>query len=297
MNHGVKTSAAWLLLAVLLSLLACTPRAVADSPPAIFPADSLHIIVAIDGSDDLHISQRSAAWVHKTWGQPSNISINGYSWDPQQLPILSNDRGLLPSNLDLSGAVLHVLRGRGSVELGRDADGLVIHFDDPESGADTYEVEVLFAQRLAHPSATTQPLELRVNATIDDTDEIWFARDQAKWVHTGGNPPVVAFNSSPWDVIKNPKLVLQSPLDPEVMDLQRANLIRMHGRGIVNLEYRPELLCLDFEDRGAGADQYDLMVQVPRFGDRHLVRLKSNVSKTLLGAALKIYRLPAAGPD
>jgi len=202
---------------------------------------------------------------------------------------------LLSPDLDLSGAVLHTLRGRGSVELARDTNGLVIRFDDPENGADMYEAEVLFAQTLARSkSASSNDLELRISAEIDGMDEIWFARDQGKWIHTEYSPPVnVTANGRPWDVAKHPTLTLQPALLPEVMDLQRASLTKLHGRGIVNLEYRPGLLCLDFEDYDPGADLYEVVVQVPRIRARHLVRLTSDVRDALLGAALKIYRFPA----
>src|ERR1017187_9000812 len=53
-----------------------------------FPADGLHILVTIDGSDELHISKRSATWVHKSWQQPTDVRLNGFQWNPQQRPVL-----------------------------------------------------------------------------------------------------------------------------------------------------------------------------------------------------------------
>ncbi len=263
-----------------------------------FPADGLHILVAIDGSDELHISHQSATWVHKSWGQPTDVRLNGWKWNPQQRPVLNagTNAYLLNPALDLSGAVLHKLRGRGSVVLGRDTNGLVIRFDDSENGADTYEAEVLFAQTLARSRSTaTNDLELRISARIDGMDEIWFVQNQGKWIHTEHSPPTaVTANGRPWDVAKHPTLTLNPALMPEVMDLQRAALTILHGRGIVHLEYRPELLCLDFEDYHVGADLYEVIVQVPRIRARHLVRLTSNIPDALLGAALKVYRFPAA---
>ena len=120
--------------------------------------------------------------------------------------------------------------------MGRDTDGLVIHFDDAAGGADTYEIEIQFAQRLAQASSATQPLQLRINATIDDTDEIWSAQIRRIGFTQVATRPVVAVNGRTWDVIKNPNLVLPVPLDPDVMDLQRASLTRMHGRGTVHLD-------------------------------------------------------------
>ena len=295
-GHRVTHRAAVGLLAVALPVLASIAWAGVG-----FPADSLRIVAAIDGSDELHISHRSATWVHQSWGQPTDVRLNGWKWNPQQRPVLSagTNGWLLNPALDLSGAVLHKLRGRGSVDLGRDTNGLVIRFDDPENGADTYEAEVLFAQTLARSRSTaTNDLELRISARIDGMDEIWFAQDQGKWVHAEHSPPAnVTANGRPWDIAKHPALTLNSALLPEVMDLQRATLTVLHGRGIVHLEYRPELLCLDFEDYDAGADLYEVVVRVPRVRQRHLVRLTSNVPDALLGAALKVYRFPATGED
>jgi hypothetical protein len=265
---------------------------------AAFPADSLHILVVIDGSDDLHISPQKATWIHKTWGPPTAVQINGVKWNPQQSPVLTPRPGysLLRPDLELCGAVLHKLRGRGAVEFGFDRDGLAIHFDDSENGADTYEVSIDFAQTLARKKASAKPaddLELRIKASIDGTDEVWLAQHQAKWVHTGASAPAeVTVNGRPWEVIKHPVWELQPALLPETMDLQRATMIRLHGRGIVNLDYRPEQLCLDFEDREPGADHYELALRVPRFREQHLVRIKADVPDALLGAALQIYRLP-----
>jgi len=59
----------------------------------------------------------------------------------------------------------------------RRRDGLVIRFDDFDNGADTYEVTIDFAQTLALKKVspkTENDLELRIKASIDGTDEIWF---------------------------------------------------------------------------------------------------------------------------
>jgi hypothetical protein len=263
-----------------------------------FPADGLHILVAIDGSDELHLSHRSATWVHKSWGQPTDVRLNGFQWNPQQRPVLSagTNGWLLNPALDLSGAVVHKLRGRGSVDFGRDTNGLVVRFDDPENGADSYEVEVLFAQTLARSkSADTNDLDLRISARIAGMDEIWFTRDQAKWTHTErGAPTDVTANGRPWDIIKHPTLPLKPALLPEVLDLQRATLTVLQGQDIVHLEYRPQLLCLDFEVYHPGAALHEVVVKVPRVRQRHLVRLTSGLHDALLNAEPRIYRFPAA---
>jgi hypothetical protein len=279
-------------LATVVWWLALGQRLLAAAAGSGFPAEGLQIVAVIDGSDELHISQRSATWVHKSWAQPTDVRLNGFQWNPQQRPVLSN---VLNPSLDLSGAVLHKLRGRGTVALGHDAQGLVISFDDPENGADTYEAELLFAPNLARSkSAFTNDLELHITADLNGTEEIWMARDEASWVHVGGSRPAnVTVNGTTWDVVKHPRWSLHPQLLPEVLDLQRSSLTKLQGRGALKLDCRDGMLYLDFDDPSAGVGLYDLVVKVPPVGTRHLVRLKADVRDALLGAQLKIYRFPA----
>ena len=264
-----------------------------------FPAESLDIIAAIDSRDELHISNRAATWVHKSGAQPTGVQINGFRWNPQQNPVLTvgNNGWLLPPGLELCGAVMHKLTGGGSVDLGWDAAGLVIYFDNAGSGPGPYEVEVSFAQVLArNTNLATNDLDLRFKARIEGNEEIWLGQHEGKWVHTWSEPPTnVTINGHAWNVATNPVWALNPPLMPELMDLQRASLTRLAGRGIVNLEDEPERLCLDIEDPEPGAAEYEAVVRVPRIGERHLVRLRAEASEELTGAPLKVYRFSAPG--
>ena len=269
-----------------------------------FPADRLHIVAAIDGSDELHLSYRNATWVHKSGTQATDVRINGVQWNPQQKAGLTTGANgwLLPPGQELCGAVLHKLSGRGSVDLGWDAAGLVLRFDDPEAGAGLYEAEVSFAQVQArNHGVATNDLELCFKARINGVDEVWLAQHEGKWLHKwGGSPTDVTINGHPWDVARHPGLALNPPLLPELMDLQRATLTPVSAPGIITLGYERERLCLDFEDPKPGGPRSsgnwtEAVVRVPRFRERHLVRLKAGVPDALLGAPLNIYRFPASG--
>jgi len=157
-------------------------------------------------------------------------------------------------------------------------------------------VEVSFAQTLAqNRNAVTNDLELRFQARIYGNEEIWLAQHEGTWVHKWAEPPTeVMINGHPWDTASHPGLVLDPPLMPEVMDLQRATLTRVSGRGIMDLAYERERLCLDIEDPDQGADEYEAVVRVPRFRERHLVRVTTGSTNVLLGAPLNVYRFPAS---
>ncbi len=286
-------------LAVLFASIALCGRAAAEDASR---AGRIHIVATIDGSDELHISTRSTKWVHKGWDFPASIQVNGRPWDAQQKPMLTPGlMGLLQrKDIDLSGAELHTIRGRGSVQLGHDTDGLVITFDDPQGGSDVYEITVDFAQLLAaRKPEMTNKVRLRLQAIVDGTDEIWISQNGARWNHLEWQLPTgVTFGEAAWDVAKNPDFALRPALAPG-FDLQKATLAKSAGRGWTHLEYRPqgfrpEALCLDFEDHAPGADKYEAVIDVPAFGQRHLVQIKADAGDALTGAALNIYRVPEA---
>ena len=286
-----------LFLAVLLAGTALGGRAWAE---AVSSADRIHIVASIDGYDELHISPQRTKWVHKGWDFPASIQVNGRSWNAQQKPVLTPGlMGLLQrKDIDLSGAELHTLRGRGLVQLGHDADGLVITFDDPQGGSDIYEVTVDFAQLLAaRKPEMTNDVRLRIQASVDGTDEVWIWQNGVRWKHLEWQPPTeVTLDGVPWHVAKTPDLPLRRALAPG-FNLQRATMTKSAGRGWVHLEYRPrafrpEALCLDFEDHAPGADKYEAVVQVPSFGQRYVVQVEADAGDALTGAALNIYRVP-----
>lgn len=176
-------------LTVLLTATALGGRAWAED---VSSASRINIVATIDGSDELHISPHSTKWVHKSWDFPASIQVNGRAWKAQQKPVLTPGlMGLLQrKDIDLSGAELHTVRGRGSVQLGYDSDGLVITFDDPQGGSDIYEVTVDFAQLLAaRKPATTNDVRLRLQAIVDGTDEVWISQNAARWNHLEWQPP------------------------------------------------------------------------------------------------------------
>jgi len=283
----------------LLAGLLVLPGLIAASPGAEtgFPASSLRVIAVIDGTDELHISPSGAKWVHKGWSFPTDVRINGQAWNPHAKDSWTppSGEGILRRDLDLAGVVLHTLRGRGTVKLGRDSSGLVITFDDPENGADTYEVALDFAEVLLkeNTSTATDDLRLSVKATIDGNDDVTLSGTRALWTHTGDSPAKdVTVNGQPWDTVKTNLLQLPAELTPETFDLQKATVTKLKARGTIGLDYQAERLYLAFDDPASGAGEYDVVITAPRFARRNLVRVETGINESLEGAALKIYRAP-----
>lgn len=114
-------------------------------PPKPQPA-VLHITAMIDGSDELHIFRDHAWWVHKQWGWPPQVSLNGVLWHPQSSPVLFNtgSTAFLTNPVDFSTAKLVKQRARDMVVLVSGQDGAVVSFADDPNGAALYDVTVVF---------------------------------------------------------------------------------------------------------------------------------------------------------
>jgi len=83
-------------LALIWSLAACfaiAGRTIADPPvmPTTQPVSTAGVVLpviitvkvraSIDGSDILTLRQDGATWEHRSWGLPSDVSINNVKWD------------------------------------------------------------------------------------------------------------------------------------------------------------------------------------------------------------------------
>ncbi len=110
--------------------------------PSKAPATRLTISAFIDGTDELTISATGAHWVHKQWGEPSNVRIAGERWDT--VTVSNWEKALVPAGIDFSRARLISKSGRGFINLEARGNDLVVSFaDDGDGGAD-YEVEIGF---------------------------------------------------------------------------------------------------------------------------------------------------------
>jgi hypothetical protein len=104
----------------------------------------LHVHARIDGHDELWISRRQANWRHLSWEWPTNIELNNVSMDPHKTLANTGENAFLPANVNLESAVMTKKSGRGALDLYRQDESLVVVFDDPQPGADDYEMDIEF---------------------------------------------------------------------------------------------------------------------------------------------------------
>ncbi len=103
---------------------------------------ALRIHATIDGTDELRITPNRAVWKHLGWGWPTNITLNDIAMDPHAALGNTGGAAFLPANMKWDSAILHKKSGRGTADMYRDGDSLVIIFNDPEGGAGEYDMEV-----------------------------------------------------------------------------------------------------------------------------------------------------------
>jgi hypothetical protein len=110
------------------------------------PAPTLLIEADIDGSDELHITYTGARWVHKHWGFPANVRLNGISWNPASTPILLNHGPtlFLSQPVPFQNAILLQQSGRDLLTLRPAHDGIIINFADNPVGGDRYSALIAF---------------------------------------------------------------------------------------------------------------------------------------------------------
>ncbi len=270
-------------------------------------ATSLHISAKIDGTDELHISHQAALWDHGSWGWPTDVKINGQPWSPRKLRVLKvgPNTPFLRPDIELAGATIRKIRGRGTVKLGCGPNGLIIGFNDEgQNGAATYEVIILFAdpickqsQRLIDnlKSESDQPMktvELDIQAKIDGADAVHISSDRAEWAHYEASwPQNVSLNGRSWDArVKSELLATPNAFFPAGINVSAAELIEKKGRGAVQLFPTDDRLTIRFDDRQpSGAGDYLARVRIP-ITQLWRVEIQCDEPAHVFGAQLNIVR-------
>lgn len=145
-----------LLVAISRVLRGEGPHATRPSAP---PKRTVVIKANIDGSDELYVTARGLIWNHKLWDWPSDVTINGRSWDPHD-PMPLEQLGINLTAVDLSAERVTVTHreARDTLAVEANDDGLVVYFCDSPGGADAYSVTLEFAPEPPPKSkATTRP--------------------------------------------------------------------------------------------------------------------------------------------
>ena len=139
-----------------------------------FPsAPTLLIEAEVDGSDELHVSYAGARWVHKHWGFPAFVKLNGVEWNPAVIPFLLNDgeSTFLPEPVRFENAGVLEVAGRDLMTVRTVADGLIVNFADNPVGAGSYAALISFPAAEALPAGlipvvTSAELQTMNNAAI-----------------------------------------------------------------------------------------------------------------------------------
>jgi len=285
----------------------------------------LRIIAEIDGVDELHLNASAARWFHLEYQMPESVSINGREWDPSRLErwVVEGSELFLDPDVDLAGATVTLVRGRGEIAFHHGEDGLVLTFDDSlGGGADEYEVlvefaDVLCAQRAVvgdpDPSALQRASELRIEARIDGRDELHLGPRRADWLHLAWSwPTAIRVGGLPWDPEPAP-LSAPLPAPPGTLffsptiDLEHVAVVVEKGRGHVELAAAGDRLFLSFDDDADfGADDYAVRLCFPESprnpqprlptGPALRVLLEHRPAADVAGAVLTVLaRSPASG--
>ena len=108
----------------------------------------LKIAGQIDGSDHVIITAEGAAWKHKTWRFPENISLNGVPWPDNKEHFFANsgDQQFLPAGVDFSTARVVNRKGRDLAAMWADPEAVHVWFADNPNGSDYYELEIAFGE-------------------------------------------------------------------------------------------------------------------------------------------------------
>jgi hypothetical protein len=109
----------------------------------------LKIAAQIDGSDFIKITPVEAAWDHKAWGNPAEVTLNDVRWFPEVTTVLKNEgtNTFLPSGIDLSTARIVSRKGRDLATMWAEKNELWIWFADNPNGNDLYELEIAFGRQ------------------------------------------------------------------------------------------------------------------------------------------------------
>ena len=107
---------------------------------------TLQIDADIDGSDELHISFAGARWIHKQWGWPTGVSMNGIPWSPASAPYLTNTGPtvFMTQPVKFANAVLTENSARDILTLRASEDGIILNFADNYVGAGHYHALIAF---------------------------------------------------------------------------------------------------------------------------------------------------------
>lgn len=106
----------------------------------------IEIKARIDGHEKVYLHPDRMEWEHLQWSWPAGVTVNGTKWNPQKSRTFDLEPGIRWAMrfVDFHQAQFYRIKGRGKVVLFKADDHLVAVFQDPEPGADDYEILIFF---------------------------------------------------------------------------------------------------------------------------------------------------------
>lgn len=228
----------------------------------------LNIKAQIDGSDILRITPQGAVWAHRDWQWPTNITLNGITWDAQAHSVWSaNDLAKIGlAEADLTTGRVISRAGRDTVVMENTDNGIAVYFDDSPSGSAEYQMNIGFARRSTTPPTVTPPsanaILLDLKAMIAGDDMVKITNRDAAWRHDSRNwPSDVSFNGISWDVQKNPVLEKTGLANAE---LSSATVVSRTGRDTVAMEKTDDGIAIYFDNAPDDRGEYEIKIRFPK---------------------------------
>jgi hypothetical protein len=219
----------------------------------------LDIKATIDGGDLLKITPKGANWIHNQYALPTDISVNGVSWDPGLQPNL-HKTGL--EDVDFSTARVVWRSGRDVVAMENTPDGITVYFNDTPPSAAPYEIKIAMQRASAATRPATRPsghpVVIDLRAVIDGSDCATFTPQGAQWTHLNESwPGKVTLGGAAWDVQASPELDLPGFAN---IDFSSARVLSRSGRDTVMMEHEDNGIAVYFADGPNGAAPYEIKI-------------------------------------
>lgn len=266
-----KTRTYFWVLAAAFFFSCVTPRAATAAGYASKKQPSIVLTFQgnIDGSAQLTVSKSGATFTNSQGTVPKQVTLNGFSWNPQQQSTLENSGAsvFLTEQVDFRKATIERVTGRDTVALERGKSSVTVFLCDTVNGDAPYEFRIILPR--ADDDQPTKPL-LRFQGSIDGSDELTITARSAMWKHKHwGWPGIVSLNGVTWKPEAATKMNNDGPtafLDPQV-DFLSAKIVVKGGRDTVAIENYEDGIILYFADNPPGAGRYDVTVEFDKKGD------------------------------
>lgn len=252
------------------------PRSIRAAAARTVATTTLAVKATIDGADAVRIGSDHIEWVHRSGSWPTEVTLNGRVWNPEQQPRIAGDdlAAWFPGGLAFGACELAGKSGRGEVSIRVESpEAFHIEFGDPADGAAPYEAECRLRDlswlSTAAPFAVgaetgpADPAVIRISAKVEGSDRLMIYPNRAEWRHgssvwaEGVSLNGVAWSPEEQQTLRNSGTTAFMPRGTEVFG---AALQQLRGRGKVELKVQTDGLLVQFEDPQPGADEYEFVI-------------------------------------